>query len=369
MKKIKLLEVVRDTEGGMKRHVEFLLHGLDKDKFEIILLTSRENLNTWNLEKSVKVVDVRIGDRRTPIGLSKSFFDTVRILKEEKIDIIHNHGLLASALGTWAALIAGTPIIVTTLHNFPKDNWQQRLAGRFLKYNHKIITVSQKMAQEVGEIFKIDREKLAVIHNGIDLKSLEKYNSHSHKDDNTFSFLNIARLIPGKGVDIFIKASALLLEKLASYPVDIKFYIAGAGPMEKKLKDLAHELGLSGKVHFLGFCTDVYRLIGQSDALVLSSFSEGLSLSLLEAMALGKPVIATDVGGNPEVVKSGISGILVPPADPAALAGAMEYILKHPSAANEMGANARRIAREGFGCEKMVDAVQNLLLALASENL
>ncbi|KXG78735.1 putative glycosyltransferase EpsD [Fervidicola ferrireducens] len=364
MKKIKLLEVVRDAEGGMKRHVEYLIRGLDKDKFDIILLLSAENLKLWNLEKSVKVANTRLGDRRALLAISKSFFDIVKILKKEKIDIIHSHGLLAAAIGTAAALVAGTPRIVTTLHNFPKNNFQNRLAGYFLRYNHKIITVSQKMAQEVREVFSIPVEKLAVIYNGIDLKSLGKFNISTFKRENSFSFLNIARLIPEKGVDVFLKASALLLEKLSSDKIDLKFYIAGTGPMEKKLKDLADELSLSGKVFFLGFCPDVYKIISESDALVLSSLSEGLSLSLLEAMAMGKPVIATDVGGNPEIVKNGISGILVPPADPKALAEAMEYIIKNPGAAEKMAINARHMVMERFSHEHMVDALQNLFSSL-----
>ncbi|MDN5331266.1 MAG: hypothetical protein PWP45_491 [Tepidanaerobacteraceae bacterium] len=364
MKKIKLLEVVRDAEGGMKRHVEYLIRDLDKDKFDIILLLSAENLSIWNLEKSVKVVNTRLGDRRALLAISKSFFDIVKILKKEKIDIIHSHGLLAAAIGTAAALVAGTPRIVTTLHNFPKNNFQNRLAGYFLRYNHKIITVSQKMAEEVSKYFSIPVEKLAVIYNGIDLKTLEKFNISTFKRENSYSFLNIARLIPEKGIDVFLKASALLLERIPLDKIDLKFYIAGTGPMEIKLKNLATELGLSEKVIFLGFCPNIYEILSCSDALVLSSISEGLSLSLLEAMAMGKPVIATDVGGNPEIVKSGITGILVPPAEPNVLAAAMEYIIKNPDAAEKMAINARHMVMERFSHEHMVDALQNLFSSL-----
>lgn len=185
--------------------------------------------------------------------------------------------------------------------------------------------------------------------------------------EKTFSFLNIARLIPDKGVDIFLKSCALLIDKLSPDGFELVFRIAGSGPMEKELKAFAKELGLAEKVFFLGFCPDIYRIMSNSDVLVLSSRSEGLSLSLLEAMAMGKPVIATDVGGNPEIVKHGITGILVPPADPNALADAMEYLIKNPGSAQKMAMTARQMVIERFTHVQMVNAVQNLLIDLASK--
>ncbi|MCG0275463.1 MAG: glycosyltransferase family 4 protein [Thermosediminibacteraceae bacterium] len=368
MPKIKLLELVRDAEGGMKRHVEYLIQDLDKNKFDVILALSADNLDTWNFEKSIKVFNVKLGDRYNPLVISKSFVKLVQILKNEHVEIIHAHGLAGAIIGTAASLVAGTPIILTTVHNFPKKDLISRVAGYFLRYNHKIITVSQRMAEVVIKSWGIPPEKIEVIHNGIDPNPIAKYKRDIDKyQKKTFSFLNIARLIPDKGVDIFLKACALLLDKLSSDGFEVVFRIAGSGPMEKELKAFARELGLRDKVFFLGFCPDIYRIMSNSDVLVLSSRSEGLSLSLLEAMAMGKPVIATDVGGNPEIVKHGITGILVPPADPNALADAMEYLIKNPGAAQKMAMTARQMVMERFTHVQMVNAVQNLLIDLASK--
>lgn len=175
MPKIKLLELVRDAEGGMKRHVEYLIQGLDKDKFDVILALSADNPNTWNFEKSIKVFNVKLGDRYNPLVISKSFVKLVQILKNEHVEIIHAHGIAGAIIGTAASIAAGTPIILTTVHNFPKKDLMSHIAGYFLRYNHKIITVSQRMAEVLSKSWGIPLEKIEVIHNGIDPNPIAKY--------------------------------------------------------------------------------------------------------------------------------------------------------------------------------------------------
>ncbi|ADL08269.1 glycosyltransferase family 4 protein [Thermosediminibacter oceani] len=370
MQKIKLLELVRDSEGGMKRHVEQLLWGLDKAKFDIFLALSDDNPDTWNLEKlNVKVHSIKLGDRRSPIAVARSLFDIVRLLKKEGIEIIHAHGLAAAIIGTTAALAAGTPFIVTTVHNFPKENFINRAAGHLLRRNHKIITVSHRMAREISRMWAIPTEKIEVIYNGIDPHLIAKYTgSNGECRQKPVAILNISRLIPDKGVDVFLKACAILVERLSNDGIEVVFYIAGNGPLERELKNLVSNLRLEGRVNFLGFCRDIYRIMQNSDMLVLSSRSEGLSLSLLEAMAMGKPVIATDVGGNPEIIRHGVTGMLVPPDNPRALAEAMEYVIKNPGDAEKMARTACRTVMERYTHEHMIEAVQNLLISLVNQS-
>ncbi|TYP58534.1 glycosyltransferase family 4 protein [Thermosediminibacter litoriperuensis] len=370
MQKIKLLELVRDSEGGMKRHVEQLLWGFDKAKFDIFLALSDDNPDTWNLEKlNVKVHSIKLGDRRSPIAVCKSLFDIVKLIKKEGIEIIHAHGLAGAIMGTTAAFSAGTPAIVTTVHNFPKNTFLSRTAGYLLRYNHKIITVSYRMAREISRMWGIPPGKIEVIYNGVDPYLIAKYQGNDDEcRQKPVAILNISRLIPEKGVDVFLKACAILVERFSGEDIETVFYIAGNGPLERELKDLAKGLGLEGRVNFLGFCWDIYRIVGNSDMLVLSSRSEGLSLSLLEAMAMGKPVIATDVGGNPEIVKHGVTGILVPPDNPRALAEAMEYVIRNPGDAGKMARTAHRMVMEHFTHEHMIEAVQNLFISLVNQS-
>ncbi len=124
--------------------------------------------------------------------------------------------------------------------------------------------------------------------------------------------------------------------------------IIGGGRREAEMRQLAQELGLAGRVHFLGQRPDIPDLLGALDIFVLPSHSEGVSLALLEAMAAGLPVIATAVGGLPEVVTDGVNGLLIPPQDPEALAQALARLLDDPALAKKLGENARRHVEEKF---------------------
>lgn len=190
--------------------------------------------------------------------------------------------------------------------------------------------------------------------------------------------LNIARLIASKGVDVFLKAAAVLTEKVAckevsrveipqnpSQPViQPLFLIAGDGPKKAMLKKMARQLGIEKNVEFLGFRNDIYELIDCSDIVVLSSRSEGLGISILEALALEKPVVATNVGGISEIVDHRKTGLLVPSDDPEALAEAMLYFINNPQEAKVMAEKGCRMVFEKFTIETMIDNLQELFLNL-----
>lgn len=168
----------------------------------------------------------------------------------------------------------------------------------------------------------------------------------------------------GKGHREFFTALAALPD---GYPVEA--LIIGGGRREAEMRRLAAELGLAGRVHFLGQRDDVPDLLSALDLFVLPSHSEGVSLALLEAMAAGLPVIATAVGGLPEVVTDGDNGLLVPPEDPEALATALERLLEDPALAQRLGANARRHVEENFSLERLGREINEIYTELIKRKL
>ncbi len=166
----------------------------------------------------------------------------------------------------------------------------------------------------------------------------------------------------GKGHREFFSALAALPER---YPVEA--LIIGGGRREAEMRRLATELGLAGRVHFLGQRDDVPDLLSALDLFVLPSHSEGVSLALLEAMAAGLPVIASRVGGLPEVVTDGENGLLIPPQDPQALATALERLLADPDLAQKLGANARRHVEENYSLERLGREINEIYAELISE--
>jgi glycosyltransferase involved in cell wall biosynthesis len=395
MSKIKILEVVRDAEGGMKKHVETLLLGLNKDRFDVILACSRGQFNRSDLKDNIyNMYEISLGDRQSPWMLLKSLLELIRIIKKEKVNIIHAHGMACAVMGTVAGILAATPVIITTIHNFPaikgtsiKQHLSNLLSGFLLKFNRRVIVVSRNLGDFISTLWNIPLNRVQVIYNGVDVEEIQKGSDrspvavsefHNSAATSFLIILNIARLIPSKGVDVFLKAAAILIgnnsgegistdESRGNPPVlsdKPLFFIAGDGPQMPELKKMARELGIEKNVQFLGFRKDIYNLIGLADMVVLSSRSEGLGISILEALALKKPVIASNVGGIPEIITHGKTGLLVPPDDPEALAGAMLYLIKNPEEGKKMGLDGYKILTDKYSAEIMLKELQDLVQAL-----
>jgi len=405
MGRIKILEIVRDADGGMKKHVETMLCGLDKDKFDVLLICSKGQFDWHDLKNKIKnLYEISLGDRRSPWAQCRSIINLIRIIKKEKIDIIHCHGFMCCIMGTAAGILCGKPLIITTIHNFPdikdkcaKQRLSNLLSGFFLRFNRHIIVVSMDLMDFISKLWNIPQDKMQVIYNGIDVRQLRDvvnnspYNPYEFPDapmsgrifaeigeidtPNDISgkckqviILNIARLIPSKGVDVFLRAAAVFMEKLNCNPpqpaVRPLFVIAGDGPQKSELKKIAHELGMERYVKFLGFRKDIYKLIYHSYMVVLSSHSEGLGLAVLEALALEKPVIASRVGGIPEIVIHRKTGLLVPPDNPEALADAFMYYIKNPDVAKKLAADGCQMVSGKFSTSAMLENLENLFLDL-----
>jgi glycosyltransferase involved in cell wall biosynthesis len=207
-----------------------------------------------------------------------------------------------------------------------------------------------------------DPSKIVVIRNGIALSNFAR-RERSAVLRSELGFPPSARLVavfsrlnPMKGVEYFLDAASIVAER---FP-DVRFLVAGDGGSRKELEDRARRLGLEARIVFTGFRSDVRELLSEAAISVLPSLSEGTSNTLLESMAAGLPVVATQVGGNPEVIEDGVSGLLVPPRDSAEIAAAVGRLLEDEGFARRLGQAGMRRVSELFSLSGSVQQTEHL---------
>jgi glycosyltransferase involved in cell wall biosynthesis len=280
----------------------------------------------------------------------------------ERIDIIHTHLLAADIMGRLAGFITRRPV-VSTIHNARIDldreprhtQWMERWSAHL--WCRRLIVVSTLLRDEIATWFGLPLSKVLAIPNGIDTARFRPppgFDPEAKKREllrgNYRMVTNVARLMPQKGQRYLIEAAAQLTPTMP----DVRFLMVGDGALRAELEDLALAHGVADAFVFPGIRTDIPEILAASDLFVLPSLWEGLPLSLLEAMAAGCPVIATDVGGVSEVLHHQETGLLVPPADVQALAAAMADCLDHPERARERAATAEAMVAHKYDTRAMI---------------
>lgn len=246
----------------------------------------------------------------------------INLIKKEKIDLVHSHLLDMNFYSSIASKIAGVKHICTEhgdIHHPSKklDLGIRIKAKTIAKFSNKIVFVSKFTKDKYFETADIKEKKTAVIYNGIDIEEYQKPVDIIKKKEelgikgNEFIIGNVGNLYPVKGQIYLIKAAKKVIEENPY----TKFLIIGRGELETRLKEETIKLGLNSNILFTGFREDIKEVLRIMDIFVLSSISEGLPISLIEAMACKVPVICTKVGGIPEVIDNGINGYLIPPGD------------------------------------------------------
>lgn len=277
-----------------------------------------------------------------------------RLMRRERIRIVHTHNPGAHLYGLFGARLGGVRPIITTRHG---TGYSGRKAGTPWIWNRtdRVIAVSQDTRQRLLERCAVPPERVSVIPNGIDLSPyrepldralLRRRLGWSAGEPVAGT---VARLVPEKSQDLMVRAFA----HAVAHGRPGRLVLVGDGPCRAELEVLAKGLGLDGRVEFLGFRRDVPSLLRAMDMFALSSRMEGMALTLIEAMASGLPVVATDVGGTREVVQAGITGRLVPAGDLDALALALRALFEDEKTRSTLGAAARRAAEERFSAERM----------------
>ena len=362
--KIKVLQLVEDLKrGGAERVIADISLGLNRDRYDV---------SVWCVSKGGPVAEeLQEMDVSLQILGISSYFNPFNILKlarwlrKEKPDIIHTHGYFASVLGRTAAKLIPKTILINHVHSTYWDYTKRNLwIEKFLsRSTYKIICCSEAVRDFVTDYEKIAPSKTIVIYNGVD----EKRFFHSQNTLAARQVLGIEQgipvvgtvssLNPHKGHTYLLEAASKVLEVFPA----TEFILVGDGSMREELEKKTKILNLFPSIKFLGIRKDIPEILAGIDIFVLPSSSrEGLGISLLEAMAAKKPVVATAIGGIPEVVIYGETGILVPPEKTEDIADAIIELLKNPDKAKTMGQKGAQRVKEKFTTQGMLMEIEKL---------
>lgn len=290
-----------------------------------------------------------------------------RLFREAGVDGVHCHNRNALLYGGLASFLAPGTRLFYTKHG--ASHWEDRATaaiGRLLlRRSRAVVAVSADIADGLRAGRWVVEPKLHTVLNGVDTAEFRPREDREQvrrelglsPEDRVVG--TVARLAPEKDQEGLLRAFALLREWMP----EALLLLVGDGPLRGRLEQLAAELRVANRVRFLGERTDVARLLGAMDLFTLPSRTEGTSLTLLEAMATGLPVVATAVGGTPEVVEDGRSGRLVPASCPPLLAEALGSVLAEPAGAAEMGRAGREIVQSRYSLDAMVHRYAGLYRA------
>jgi glycosyltransferase involved in cell wall biosynthesis len=287
----------------------------------------------------------------------------LRLLSRHSIDLVHAHGQDAWILGAAARRLGHTPLVLTRhVLDEPDTNWREALRRRnalwAARCADRLVTPSSAASDRLAELTGIDPSRIAVVPNGIDLSNFDRPDLDRRRGELRHALdvepgeplvLVPAMLRRGKGHDVLLAAMPAVLQSAPR----VRVLFAGSGEAGDALRRLAAPLGRS--VTFLGSRSDMPELYAACDLVVLASDAEVQPVSLIEAAAAGRPVVATRVGGTPDVVIDGLTGVLVPPGDPEMLARAIVSVLADPHRAAAKGEAARRHVQPRFSMSSFVD--------------
>ncbi len=348
--------------GGAERLLEASLPHLDRDRFTYhagYLLSWKTALVPAFVAAGVPVHDLNMRIPGDPRALAR----LVALLRRERIDLIHAHLPVAGIWARVAARLAGGPRVIYTEHNVPQRYAPitRILNRRTYRMNDVVIAVSDEVRRGI-EPYANGRPRIVTIQNAVDARALGTTEVDPAAIRREFGFppdallvTTVGNLTPKKGHTFLLEAAG----RIASRHPGARFLIVGQGPLTESLRAEAARLELNGTVAFAGFRADAVRLLAASDLFVLSSLFEGLPVTLLEAMALGKASVVTRVGGIPEVTDES-SSVLVEAGDSDALAAAIGALLEAPARRDQMGEAARARARSRYGVPQMVKAIEQV---------
>ena len=286
------------------------------------------------------------------------------IIKQEKADVVHAHQYSPLFYAVPAALVGGARVVYTEHGRFYPDrkSWKRSLFNPLLELGaHRLVSISHATAQAMAKYDNFPLRRIQVIHNGIDTSNfnrpVDKVAKRRELGLNQVGKIigTAARLNSIKNIDMMLRVMKLILEK---HP-DSYLVIAGQGEERERLEAMAVDLGISDNVKFIGLRFDLAEVYQLFDVFLLTSFSEGISVTLLEAMASGVPAVVTDVGGNGEVVVEGETGFLTPLNSDEIMASKIERFLCDVVYQKEIGLNAKKRIHTHFSIKSMLEAYWN----------
>ena len=361
-----ILEInVTSALGGGPEYMYSLVKGLDRSKYHIVAACPVDGPYFQRLrDLGIETIDLPI--RSLHLGV---LLRLVRIVRKFKIDLIHSHGKGAGIYSRPLGVITRTPVI-HTLHgiHYGAYNPLMRkfyfLIERFLtSLTYKIVNLSESEEKEGLRLGIINKEKSRVIYSGIDLNRFDKVKINLARKRKELGLTgrnivvgNVARFNLQKGHEYLIKAIPFVLRK---YP-RTKLLLVGDGELRGEMESLVGELEIKDNVIFTGFREDIPKILRIMDIFVLPSLWEGLPIVLLEAMACEKPIVATNVIGNKEVIIDGETGFLISPKDPRKLAEKIIFLIENKPLRERLGENGRRRVEKTYPLDRMVKETEEV---------
>jgi glycosyltransferase involved in cell wall biosynthesis len=362
VRKIKVLHLIVSLEVGGAQHGMLLgLPRFDRDRYEHILcsIMDRMQMASQFREAGIEVRSLGLS-RKTDFGVALRLR---ALLKELRPDILHTYLLHGNVLGRMIGRLAGVPVIIGSERTIGQARRWGRLATRLTNPLTDAVEVNSEIGRDaIEKDLGVPREKIEVVRSGLDLASFE---SVSQRDKLRADFgvehdqhlvVYMGRLRPVKGVEYGIRAFAAAREQVTN----IRMVLAGEGEQREFLDSLVRELGIADYLSFLGVRHDVPELLGAADSVLMPSLTEGFPRTAIEAMAAGKPVIATGVGGTPEAIVDEATGILVPPQDVDALAAAIVRLAGDTDLQARLGKAGRERAVKNYSIDKYVSRLDRM---------
>jgi len=375
-RRVRLLKFVCDFgAGGTEGQIFNLVRGLDSTHFtlEFASLNKKGPFVEKYAQQGITIREFPIPSLFSPVACVQ-MIKLAKYLRSNRIEIVHAYNFYSLVFAIPAAKLAGVPVVIASIRDrgvylTPTQKWLQKLVCRMAD---KILVNAESIRDWLLEQ-GYPQQKITVIKNGIDLSRYEAISAGSIRtdwgiQDDAPLVVMLARLNPQKGVDDFIRAAALVKRE---HP-EARFLMIGKPSLAsmsaqkgsisdyQQWLDLRAQLQLEDCLFFCGYRNDVPQILSQTAVSVLPSHSEGLSNTLLESMAAGAPIVATNVGGTPELIEHGVNGLLVLPHSPEQLAEAISRILSNKALALQLSQHARRKVRENFSLDAMVRSTKAL---------
>ena len=347
--------------GGIGVYVLSLAKGLARRGHDVFVASSGGDLVAplESLGVSHMTINIRTKSEISPkVFLAQRYI--AQIIKEKNIEIIHAHTRVTQVLAHLVSKKLGIPY-VTTCHGFFKSRLFREI---FPCWGNRCLAISEAVREHLVNDLGVKKEEVAVVHNGVEIERFfpDKFNQEQkEKFKKDYGLKNnlpvigtVARLSSVKGQQYLI----LAMERILKDNPQTQLLLVGNGPEKERLFNQVKELNIENKVFFSPPTLDTSVPLSVMDVFVFPSLSEGLGLAIIEAQAMGLPVVASDVGGIYTLVKDGINGFLVQSRDPEALAQAILKLLKDKKLAKEMGKRAKEQARQEFNLKQMCCAIE-----------
>jgi glycosyltransferase involved in cell wall biosynthesis len=385
--KIKVTRIVaRLNVGGPAVHIINLMAELDTDRFENQLIAGRPGPREGDMgylatQKGIEPLIIReLGRELSPLGDLRTAFKLVRILRSQRPHIVETHTAKAGAVGRLAARLAGVPVVVHVFHGHVFHSYFGSMKTQMFinverilaRYTDRIITISPAQYHDIVHTYRIaPPERVLTIPLGLDLQPFSTAEQTSRgrfrsalgiaSDTPLIGF--VGRLTCVKNPMLFVEAAQRVIQELAP----ARFVFVGDGELRPALEEQVDALGLAQHMIFAGWQADMPSVYADLDLLVITSFNEGTPVTIIEALASGTPVVATAVGGVPDVVMDQQTGLLVPSGDVSSLTQAIARLLGAPEYGQGLALAGQQSVLEQFDIARLVKDMESLYHSLLKE--